>query len=65
MLKGSKHEPTDSYFYPARKVDKCMVVLNSHIGCVRTKITSKNKMNNSKMISQKNPNLYFCSSDDI
>ena len=41
--KRTKHEPTDSYFYLARQLAKCMTiadVFNSHGYPVRTEITA-------------------------
>ena len=41
--KRPKHEPTDSYFYLARKIAKFMMrsdALNSHVYPVRTKMTA-------------------------
>ena len=50
----TKHKPTDSYFYPARQLAKCMTradALNSHVYPVRT------EMNATKQI----PILNLCS----
>ena len=49
VQKSSKHVPTDSYFYLAMHISKCMMRFNSHVGPVRTQMTSKQKMNNSEM----------------
>ena len=41
--KRPKHEPTDSYFYPARQLVECMMrvdALNLHIYPVRMEITA-------------------------
>ena len=41
--KSPKHEPTDSYFYLARQLVKCMMrsdAFNSHVYPVRTEITA-------------------------
>ena len=38
----AKHEPTDSYFYLAIEISKCMMrygAFNSHVDTVRTEIT--------------------------
>ena len=42
VRKRPKHEPTNSYFYPERKLAKCMVradSFNSHVDPVRTEMT--------------------------
>ena len=52
--KRPKHEPTDSYFYLARQLAKCMLIadaLNSHIYPVRTKMTATKQI----------PTLHICS----
>ena len=41
--KSPRHEPTDSYFYLARNIEKCMMIadaLNSHVYPVRTEMTT-------------------------
>ena len=51
--KRPKHEPTDSYFYPARQLAKCMMrsdALNLHVYPVRTEMTA--------------PSLHVCSTDE-
>ena len=48
-----KHEPTHSYFYPARQLLKCMMrddALNLHVYPVKTEITA--------------PSLRVCSTDE-
>ena len=47
VRKRSKHVPTDSYFYLARQLAKCMIRFNSDVGPVRTKMTSMQKIPNS------------------
>ena len=52
-----KHEPTDSYFYLARHLVKCMMranVLSSHIYPVRTEMTGTKHI----------PTLHVCSMDE-
>ena len=42
VRKRPKHEPTDGYFYLARKISKCMMgddAFNLHVDPVRTKMT--------------------------
>ena len=42
MRKRPKHEPTDSYFYLAKQLDKCMMgtnALNLHVGYLGTDAT--------------------------
>ena len=42
VRKSPKHEPTESYFYLSRQIDKCMMrsdAFNSHVDTVRTEIT--------------------------
>ena len=42
VRKRPKHEPTDSYFYLARHLVKCMMIadaFNFHVDPVRTEIT--------------------------
>ena len=42
VRKNTKHEPTDSYFYLAIKITKCMMraeAFNSHVEYVRTEMT--------------------------
>ena len=42
-MRRPKHEPTDSYFYPSRQLDKCMMradALNLYNYPVTTEITS-------------------------
>ena len=51
--KRPKYEPTDSYFYLSRQLEKCMMrseALNSHLYPVRKKITA--------------PSLHVCSTDN-
>ena len=51
-----KHEHTDSYFYLARQLEKCMVradTLNSYVYPVRTKTTATGQI----------PTLHVCSTD--
>ena len=64
MRKRSKNAPTDSYFYLARKLAKCMMIFNMNFGLVRIKITNTQNMNNSEMITQNTPNSHVCSSDE-
>ena len=42
VLKRTKQEPTDSYFYLARHISKCMMrsdAFNFHVEPIRTKVT--------------------------
>ena len=42
VRKRTKHEPTDSYFYPTRYIAKCMMIsdaLNFHVEPVNTEMT--------------------------
>ena len=58
VRKSPKHEPTESYFYLARQLAKCMMrdyVLNSYGDPIRTEITS----------TQQTPILHVCDSDII
>ena len=64
MQKRSIHVPTESYFYLARHIDKCMTRLNICVGPARTQITNAQKMNNYEKSKQKIPNLQVCSSDE-
>ena len=57
-----KHIPTDSYFYPERKLAKYM--MRNLRGPVRTQNMITQKMSNSKIITQKIPNLHVCSTDE-
>ena len=48
VQKRPKYEPTDSYFYLARQIAKCMMradALQSHIDPVRTEITGTQHIN--------------------
>ena len=57
MQKRPKCEPTDSYFYLARQIFKCMMrydVFNLHVDPVRTEMTD----------TQQIPILLICSLDD-
>ena len=65
MGKRSKYTHTDSYFYLARHLTKCMMRFDMHVCPVRTKMTNIQKMNNSDMITQNIPYLHVCSSDEI
>ena len=52
-----KHEPNDSYFYPARQLAKCMMrydALNLHVYPIRTEITATKQI----------PTLQVCSTDN-
>ena len=60
--KRCNHMPTDSYFYPARQLKK-FTIINLR-GPVRTQKTSMQNMSNSKMSTQKIPNLHACSRDE-
>ena len=60
--KSSKHMPTYSYFYLARKLAKCRMS-DSHVP-VRTQKMSTQNMSNSNMSTQKIPNLHLCSTDE-
>ena len=73
----TKHESTDSYFYLARQISKCMMisdVLNLHIYHVRTEITATKQIPISHICStgestlkefQVNENLsHICSTDE-
>ena len=56
MRKRPKHEPTDSYFYLARQLAKCMMranAFNFHVEPVRTQMTN----------TQQIPILQVCSTD--
>ena len=56
--KSLKHEPTDSYFYPERQIEKCTMradALNSHIYPIRTEMTATKQI----------PILHVCSMDEI
>ena len=47
VIKRPKHEPTDSYFYIAIQLDKCMIrsdAFNSNIDPVRTEMTDKKQI---------------------
>ena len=47
VQKSPNHEPTDSYFYLARHIAKCMMrvdVLNSHVDPVRKEMTGKQQI---------------------
>ena len=51
-MRRPKHDPTDSYFYLARQLAKCMMIadtLNSHVYPVRTKMTGTKQI----LISQR------------
>ena len=61
---SSKHMPTDSYFYLSRNIENCMMIFNMGVVSIRTQMTSTQKMNNSKRITQNIPNLHFCSSNE-
>ena len=63
VRKSSKYEPTDSLFYLARQIAKCIMRINSHVGLVRTKMTNTQNMKKSVMCMQKTPNLHVCSID--
>ena len=54
--------PTESYHYLSRHLAKCMTI--NSCGPVRTRNKSTQNMSNSKMSSQKIPNLYAYSTDD-
>ena len=45
----SKNMPSDSYFYLARQLEKCMMRSNFFIGPVRTQMTNTKHMNNYEM----------------
>ena len=64
MRNRYKRVPTESYFYLARQLAKCMMRLNSHVVPIRTKTTNTRKMNSSEMITQKIPNSHVCSMDE-
>ena len=52
-----EHDPTDSYFYLARRITKCMMradSLNLHVYLVRTEITGTKHI----------PILHVCSMDE-
>ena len=51
MQKRSKNLPTDSYFYLARHLAKCMMIFNSHVGPVRMIMTSTQNIPNSQVYS--------------
>ena len=64
MRKRSKHVTTDSYFYLSGHLTKCMMRFNMRVGPVRTQMTNVQKMNNSEMSTQNNPNLHVCYTDE-
>ena len=74
--KRTKHEPTDSYFYPERQLAKCMMradALNQQVEPVRTEMTGKQQIkisqicdsneSKSKGIIADEKLLKFCSMD--
>ena len=61
MRKRSKHIHTDSYFYPARTISKCMKT--NFLVPVRMQNISTQNMSSSKMSTQKIPNLHVCYTD--
>ena len=64
MNKRSKHTTTESYFYLAIHLVKCMARSNFRVFPVRTHIINTQDMNNSETSAQKIPNFYVCSSDN-
>ena len=52
LQKSPKHKPTDSNFYIARQLDKCVMRLNFAVGPERTQMTNTQKMNISEMNAQ-------------
>ena len=55
-IRRPKHDPTESYFYLARQLAKCMMradAINSHLYSVRTKMAG----------TQHIPILHICSTD--
>ena len=63
LRKRSKNEPTESKFYLARHLSKCMMRHNLHVGSVRTQMTNTQKINISEMNRQNIPNLHVYSLD--
>ena len=61
VRKRSKHMSTDSYFYLARHLAKCMMRFNIPIGPLRTQMTNMLNMNNHETSMQKIPNSHVCS----
>ena len=62
MKKRLKHMPTDSYFYLARNIVKCM--MSNLCGPVRMQKMNMQNMSNSKISTQKMSNLHVCSTDE-
>ena len=46
VQKRSKHVTTDSYFYPAIQISKCVMILNSHVVPVIMQMTSTQNITN-------------------
>ena len=66
VWKSPKHEHTDSYFYLAIQISKCMMrsdTFNSHVEPVITQMTNTQNMNIYDMNTQKIPDLNVCYSD--
>ena len=65
VRKSSKHEPTDIYLHLERYLAKCTMILNFHVGPVRTQMTNTQNINNSETSMQNNPNYHVYSTDKI